>query len=65
MVVYFGLKHYIAYCRMDKNTNWFCYNDFWVTECNNMEKKLSEYSPRILFYHYDSDYNNENKETQK
>ena len=53
--------HFIAYCRMDKKAKWFCYNDAWVTECNDIEKKLSENSPYILFYHYDNDFNNDNK----
>ena len=69
MVVHSGLHgmggHFIAYCRMDKKAKWFCYNDAWVTECNDIEKKLSENSPYILFYHYDTDYNNENKENKE
>ena len=51
--------HFIAYCRMEKKAKWFCYNDAWVTECNDIEKKLTENSPYILFYHYDNDYDNE------
>ena len=51
--------HFIAYCRMEKKAKWFCYNDAWVTECNDIEKKLTENSPYILFYHYDNDYVNE------
>ena len=64
MVVHSGESsmagHFIAYCRMDKNSKWFCYNDAWVYECDDIEKKLSENSPYILFYHYDDDYVVEN-----
>ena len=60
MVVHSGESsmagHFIAYCRMDKNAKWFCYNDAWVTECNNIEEKLSQNCPYILFYHYDNEY---------
>ena len=61
--------HFIAYCRMDKNSKWFCYNDALVSECNDIENKLKNNFPYILFYHYDSDYkvetNDKNEEEVK
>ena len=64
MVVHSGESsmagHFIAYCRMDKKSKWYCYNDAWVYECEDIEKKLSENKPYILFYHYDNDYVVEN-----
>ena len=57
--------HFIAYCRMDKNSKWFCYNDAWVSECDNIEEKLKKNSPYILFYHYDTDYKVEEEERKK
>ena len=59
MVVHSGESgmggHFIAYCRMDKNSKWFCYNDACVTECNDIEEKFKVNKPYILFYHYDND----------
>ena len=59
MVVHSGESsmagHFIAYCRMDKNSKWFCYNDAYVTECNDIEEKFNVNKPYILFYHYDND----------
>ena len=59
MVVHSGESgtggHFIAYCRMDKNSKWFCYNDAWVNECDNIEEKFNVNKPYILFYHYDND----------
>ena len=64
MVVHSGESsmagHFIAYCRMDKKSKWYCYNDAWVYECEDIEKKFSENKPYILFYHYDNDYVVEN-----
>ena len=48
--------HFIAYCRMDKHSKWFCYNDAWVYEENNFEEVMFKNSPYILFYHYDNEY---------
>ena len=53
--------HFFAYCRMDKKAKWFCYNDAFVSECNDIEKKLVENKPYILFYHYDNDANQNNQ----
>ena len=59
MVVHSGESnlagHFFAYCRMDKNAKWFCYNDAFVDEVTNIEEKLKENKPYILFYHYDND----------
>ena len=62
MVVHSGEKnciegHFYAYCRMDKNAKWFCYDDDFVTECNDIDKKVVECKPYILFYHYDNQAN--------
>ena len=69
MVVHSGESsmagHFFAYCRMDKKSKWYCYNDAWVYECEDIEKKLSENKPYILFYHYDNDYVVENKVEKK
>ena len=47
--------HFIAYCRMDKNSKWFRYNDAFVDPVDNIEEKFKENKPYILFYHYDND----------
>jgi hypothetical protein len=69
MVVHSGESsmagHFFAYCRMDKKSKWYCYNDAWVYECEDIEKKLSENKPYILFYHYDNDYVVENAVEKK
>ena len=55
MVVSSGKNHFIAYCRLDKDSEWFCYDDDSVFECDNFENELLEYNPYILFYHYDNE----------
>ena len=59
MVVHSGehgmLGHFIAYCRMDKKTDWYLYNDGLVDKVDNIEEKLNKNKPYILFYHYDND----------
>ena len=59
MVVHSGENgmggHFIAYCRMDKKSKWFCYNDGLVYEEDNIVEKFKENKPYILFYHYDND----------
>ena len=55
MVVHFGESnmsgHFMAYCRMDKDSKWFCYNDAFVSECKNFEQIMEKGTPYILFYH--------------
>ena len=55
MVVHYGESsmsgHFIAYCRMDRNSKWFCYNDAYVSECQNFEEIIKRGVPYILFYH--------------
>ena len=59
MVVHLGGSdlsgHFIAYCRMDKNSDWFCYNDAFVDKIDNIEEKFNINKPYILFYHYDEE----------
>ena len=59
MVVHSGESsmngHFIAYCRMDKNADWYCYNDAFVDPVDNIEEKFNVNKPYILFYHYDND----------
>ena len=59
MVVHSGESsmngHFIAYCRMDKNADWYCYNDAFVDPVDNIEEKFKVNKPYILFYHYDND----------
>ena len=68
MVVHSGTNdmggHFIAYCRMDKHSKWFCYNDAWVYEEDDIDSKLNKNSPYILFYHYDNEYVPPKPETQ-
>ena len=56
MVVHSGESsmngHFIAYCRMDKNADWYCYNDAFVDPVDNIEEKFKVNKPYILFYHY-------------
>ena len=56
MVVHSGkislADHFIAYCRMDKNAELFCYNDVFVDNVDNIEEKFKENKSYILFYHY-------------
>ena len=58
MVVHSGESsmngHFIAYCRMDKNADWYCYNDAFVDPVDNIEEKFKVNKPYILFYHYDN-----------
>ena len=65
MVVHLGdsslAGHFVAYCRMDKNSKWFLYNDAFVSEEEDIEAKFKENKPYILFYHYDNDYDVEQK----
>lgn len=42
---------YIAYCRMDQNSKWYCYNDEIVSECENIDDIIKNCTPHILFYH--------------
>ena len=55
MVVHFGESsmsgHFMAYCRMDKDSKWFCYNDAFVNECKNFDEIKERGTPYILFYH--------------
>ena len=55
MVVHYGESsmngHFIAFCRMDKESKWFCYNDAYVSECENFDEKIKNGTPYILFYH--------------
>ena len=68
MVVHSGTNdmggHFIAYCRMDKHSKWFCYNDAWVYEEDDIDSKLNQNCPYILFYHYDNEYVPPKPETQ-
>ena len=68
MVVHLGSSdmsgHFVAFCRMDKNSKWFLYNDAWVSECDNIEAEFKKNSPYILFYHYDNDYIVEEKKEE-
>ena len=68
MVVHLGGSdlsgHFIAYCRMDKNSDWFCYNDAFVDKIDNIEEKFNINKPYILFYHYDNEENKEIKENE-
>ena len=68
MVVHLGGSdlsgHFIAYCRMDKNSDWFCYNDAFVDKIDNIEEKFNVNKPYILFYHYDNEENKEIKENE-
>ena len=68
MVVHSGTSdmggHFIAYCRMDKHSKWFCYNDAWVYEEDDIDSKLNKNCPYILFYHYDNEYVPPKPETQ-
>ena len=43
--------HFMAYCRMDKDSKWYCYNDAYVSECQNFEEIIKKGTPYILFYH--------------
>ena len=65
MVVHSGdsslAGHFVAYCRMDKNSKWFLYNDAFVSEEEDIEAKFKENKPYILFYHYDNDNDVEQK----
>ena len=65
MVVHSGdsslAGHFVAYCRMDKNSKWFLYNDAFVSEVEDIEAKFKENKPYILFYHYDNDNDVEQK----
>ena len=47
--------HFIAYCKMDKNSPWYIYNDSQVIKCENSDDFVKTGSPYILFYHF---YNN-------
>ena len=56
MVVHFGESsmsgHFMAYCRMDKESKWFCYNDAFVSECKeDFDEIIKRGTPYILFYH--------------
>lgn len=55
MVIHYGESsmsgHFIAYCRMDKNSKWFCYNDAYVSECEHFDEIIKRGVPYILFYH--------------
>ena len=55
MVVHFGESsmsgHFMAYCRMDKESKWFRYNDAYVDECDNFQEVIKRGTPYILFYH--------------
>ena len=65
MVVHLGdsslAGHFVAYCRLDKNSKWFLYNDAFVSEEEDIEAKFKENKPYILFYHYDNDNDVEQK----
>jgi len=43
--------HFMAYCRMDKESKWFRYNDAYVDECDNFQEVIKRGTPYILFYH--------------
>jgi ubiquitin C-terminal hydrolase len=42
--------HFFSYCRSDKNSPWYKYNDAIVSQCNENEF-LNAKTPYILFYH--------------
>lgn len=47
-------QHYIAYCKMDKNSKWFKYNDTVVEEISNIQEIHNDaVVPDILFYRLD------------
>jgi ubiquitin C-terminal hydrolase len=54
MVVHLGESsmagHFIAYCRMDKESDWYCYNDAFVSKCSNFDEIVEKGTPYILFY---------------
>ena len=55
MVIHYGESsmsgHFIAYCRMDRDSKWFCYNDAYVSECKDFDDIVKRGTPYILFYH--------------
>ena len=57
MVVHLGESslagHFIAYCRMDKESDWYCYNDAFVNKCSNFDEIIEKGTPYILFYHHE------------
>lgn len=57
MVVHLGESslagHFIAYCRMDKESDWYCYNDAFVSKCSNFDEIVEKGTPYILFYHHE------------
>ena len=57
MVVHLGESslsgHFIAYCRMDKESDWYCYNDAFVSKCTNFDEIIERGTPYILFYHHE------------
>lgn len=57
MVVHLGESslsgHFIAYCRMDKESDWYCYNDAFVSKCSNFYEIIEKGTPYILFYHHE------------
>ena len=57
MVVHLGESslagHFIAYCRMDKESDWYCYNDAFVSKCSNFDEIIEKGTPYILFYHHE------------
>ena len=55
IVVHYGGNdmsgHFMAFCRMDKNSKWFRYNDAFVSACENLDEEIKKGVPYILFYH--------------
>ena len=43
--------HFMAFCRMDRESKWFCYNDSFVEECKDLNEIIKHGTPYILFYH--------------
>ncbi len=57
MVVHLGESslagHFIAYCRMDRESDWYCYNDAFVSKCSDFDEIIKHGTPYILFYHHE------------
>ena len=44
--------HFMAYCRMDINSKWYCYNDAYVSECQDFDDIIKRGTPYFLFYYF-------------
>ena len=51
-------KHFIAFCKHNKDDKWRCYDDNIVTECQN--DYLKKGIPYLLFYKKQNENNNQN-----